>query len=253
MDACGFPIPPDLAAVAARRAMQGKTTVYLAVAGVVQGATGLAPSVRPEALALITALRMRGLQLVMLTGDQFAPAQALAARLGIDHVFAEVLPAQKAALIMRLQRQGRRVLFVGDGINDGIALKQATVSVSLLGATTVATDMAQIVLMDQNLRQLDNLFELGRRFERDMQVQLGLAVATDLLTIGGVFTAGLGIAGAYGIAYAILLPATAYAFRVMWRQERLDPPTFGALPTHNAYPVPAADYGEEDRAYLFSD
>jgi len=228
----GISFPDDLVAVAADRAIQGKTTIYLAVAGVIQGAIGLAPTVRPEVPALIRALHVRGLHLVMLTGDQIAPAEALAVQLGIDQVFAEVLPAQKAEVITQLQDQGRRVLFVGDGINDSIALKQATVSVSLLGATTIATDTAQIVLMDRDLRQMTNLFELGRRFDHDMQIQFGLAVVPELLSIGGVFVFGLGIAGAYAIGYVVMLSASTYAFRTMWRQERLEPPTLETPRAH---------------------
>ena len=239
MAACAIPIPDDLVAVVRERATQGKSTIYLAVAGAIQGAIGLTAAVRPEVPLLIRQLHARGLRLVLITGDQSAPAQALAIQLGIDQVFAEVLPAQKADLVTHLQAQGRRVLFVGDGINDSIALKQATVSVSLLGATTVATDTAQIVLMDRSLCQLDNLFELARRFDRDMQIQMALAVIPEVCYIGGVFAFGWGIAGGYAAGYLVMLSATAYAFHTMWRQERLEPLRLPVQPTYDSTTNPA--------------
>lgn len=142
---------------------------YLAMKGLLQGAIELKPTVRPEAQAVVETLHRHGIEIAMITGDHATPAHALAASLGIDRVFANVLPEEKARLVQELQEQGRHVLFVGDGINDSIALKQANISVSISGATTVATDTAQIVLMDGTLAQLNTLFELGRQYEVDLK------------------------------------------------------------------------------------
>lgn len=92
--------------------------------------------------------------------------------LGIDHYFAEVLPEAKAQLVARLQAEGRFVCFVGDGINDAIALKKAHTSISLRGASTAATDTAQIVLTDESLEQLAHVFEMAQRFHDNQRIKL---------------------------------------------------------------------------------
>jgi heavy metal translocating P-type ATPase len=200
----------------------GHSLVYLAVDGVLQGMIELQPTLRPEVQSVVSALHARGLQLVMITGDQEAPAQALAATLGIDRVFANVLPEGKAELVKQLQTQGRKVMFVGDGINDSIALKQAEVSVSIMGATTVATDTAQIVLMDHTLSQLDTLFDMVARYERDLQAQYILGIHIPAGYIAGVLAFGWGMVSSCVVGYIVFLTATGLAFRPIWRQERME-------------------------------
>ena len=133
-------------------------------------------TLRPEAKAVIEGLKKRGLSLSIISGDQAEPTRKLAGELGIDTYFADTLPENKAKIIRQLQEQGRVVCFVGDGINDAIALKQADVSVSLKGATTLATDTAQVVLMDQSLNQLDTLFSLARQYDKTMTLGLWTTV-----------------------------------------------------------------------------
>jgi len=113
----------------------------------------LKPTLRPEAKTVIRQLRQRKniKTMYIISGDQTGPTQKLAHDLGIDHYFAEILPEQKSALIEQLQAEGKSICFIGDGINDSIALKKAPVSISLKGASSVATDTAQIVLMDGKL------------------------------------------------------------------------------------------------------
>ena len=105
----------------------------------VVGAIELTPTIRPEVNEIIAELQQRGLETIIISGDHEAPTKQLATELGIDRYFSEVLPEDKAALVERLQEEGKSVCFVGDGINDSIALKKANVSVSLRGATTAAT------------------------------------------------------------------------------------------------------------------
>ncbi len=215
-------IPDDLQQLASEQQAQGHSIVYLAVDGVLQGAIELQPTVRPEACAVVDALHHRGIELAMITGDQEAPAQALAATLGIDRVFANILPEQKADLVRELQAQGKQVMFVGDGINDSIALKQAKVSVSIAGATTVATDTAQIVLMDGTLMQLDTLFDLAERYERDLNRQYVMGIHVPAAYLLGVLTLGWGIVSSFVVGYGVFTTAYALAFRPIWRQERLE-------------------------------
>jgi Cu2+-exporting ATPase len=103
------------------------------------------------------------------------------------------LPENKAALIAQLQAQGHVVCFIGDGINDAIALKQADVSISLRGATTIATDTAQVVLMDQNLAKLGDLFDLAIQFNRTIHHIFWATLFPGIILVGGVFFLHFGI------------------------------------------------------------
>lgn len=235
-----IPISDTIQQLADKWQTAGHSLVYLAVDGILQGVLELQPTVRPEAQTVVAALHARGLQLVMITGDQEAPAQALAAQVGIDRVFANVLPEQKAQLVQELQEQGRRVLFVGDGINDSIALKQAHVSVSIMGATTVATDTAQIVLMDRSLTQLYALFDLATRYERDLRAQYVLGVYVPATYIGGALVLGWGLVSAYVLGYLTLLTALGFAFRPIWRQEQLETKQHLLPSGDGAVPLPTA-------------
>ncbi|MCB0081662.1 MAG: HAD-IC family P-type ATPase, partial [Caldilineaceae bacterium] len=104
--------------------------------------------------------------------------------------FAEVLPEDKANLVVQLQEEGHKVCFVGDGINDSIALKSADVAVSLRGATSIATDMAEIVFMDGTLRQLPTLFELADDFAANMRTNLLAALLPGVVGIAGTLLFG---------------------------------------------------------------
>lgn len=104
----------------------------------------------------------------------------------MDDYFAGTLPAQKADLVKRLQAGGQKVCFVGDGINDAIALQQADVSISLRGAATLATDTAQIVLMGGSLHELGRLFSIGSKFDRNMRNNYVITSVPSIATVGGV-------------------------------------------------------------------
>src|SRR5439155_8063612 len=118
---------------------EGSTLVMVAVDGALGGAIELQASVRPGVRSIIEGLRARGVRhIAIISGDHEAPTRKLAESLGMDRYFAGVLPADKASYVERLQSQGRRVCFVGDGINDSIALKKANVSISLRGASSIA-------------------------------------------------------------------------------------------------------------------
>jgi heavy metal translocating P-type ATPase len=164
----------------------GHALVFVAVGEAVAGAIELAATLRPEAKATVEWLRRQGLALYILSGDQDAPTRALATELGMSGYFANTLPEQKAERVRELQARGKRVCFIGDGINDAIALRQAEVSISLRGATTVATDAAQVVLMEDHLDQLRLLWELAQGFERIVATNARLASGLSVLAFSGV-------------------------------------------------------------------
>jgi Cu2+-exporting ATPase len=174
-------------------AAQGCSLVFVAVDQQLMGALKLHATVRPEARQAVKRLRKRGLRLYMLSGDQLEPTRKLAEELGFDHYIANSLPEGKADVVELLHKEGRSVCFVGDGINDAIALKKAKVSISLLGATTVAMDTAQIVLMDRDLGHVANLLEMARDFDGTMKRALAAALIPDALVISGVFLLGFGV------------------------------------------------------------
>ena len=160
--------------------------VLVGLSNQVIGGIELHASVRPEAKAVIGGLRERKIKkLYIISGDHEGPTKKLAQELGIDHYFAETLPEQKADLIDQLHREGKSVCYVGDGINDSIALKKAKVSVSLRGASSVATDTAQVVLMDESLSQLCSLFDLAKQFDTNMSQTFAIVFVPHALILAG--------------------------------------------------------------------
>lgn len=193
MQMAGIATPADPHDPAEDGGEPGSSFVYVAVNDRLSGIIELRVKVRPEVKSLIKVLHEQGKQLAIVSGDHEQPTRMLARELGIERVFAEVLPEDKANLVMRLQQEGRSVCFVGDGINDAIALKKAHVSVSLSGATTVARDSAQIVLMGGDLNQLLPLFELGAEFDRNMNASFMTTLVPGLVCVGGAFFLRFGV------------------------------------------------------------
>lgn len=189
----GLSVPAELLTCYHAGQAQGHSLVFVAVDETLAGVIELQPTIRPEAKAVIKALHQRGLKTFIISGDQEEPTRKLASELGIDHYFANVLPQQKAELVAQLHAEGRMICFVGDGINDALALKKAQVSISLRGATSVATDTAQIVLMDQSLRQLPDLFALAHEMYRNLTLSYLLTTMPALIMIVGVFIAHVSI------------------------------------------------------------
>jgi Cu2+-exporting ATPase len=193
MEMEGISIPPEMNILQEETHEQGHSLVFIALNDQLAGAIELYPTIRPEAKQIIAQLKQRGLSLYIISGDHEQPTRKLAQKLGIDNYFAETLPEDKANLIAQLQQKGKVVCFVGDGINDSIALKKSQVSISLRGASTVATDTAAIILMDNHLNQLDHLFEIAEEFNANMKNNLNLSIIPGFLCWGGVFFLHFGI------------------------------------------------------------
>lgn len=172
----------------------GDTMVMVAIDDELGGALELRAALRPEVRGIIAGLRQRGIKhLAIISGDHEAPTRKLAEELGMDRYFAQVLPADKADYVEKLQQEGRKVCFVGDGINDSIALKKANVSISLRGATSIATDTAHIVFLEQGLGNLCELRDIALRLDRNIRRSWGMILAPNIACAAGVFTLGFGV------------------------------------------------------------
>lgn len=194
-----IPVSNDFNVIQDHANQHGYSLVYIAIGNSLAGVVELHPTVRPEARDIIKQLKQRSLSLVIISGDHEKPTQALADELGIDDYFAETMPQDKADIVKQLQQQGKSVCFVGDGINDSIALKNADVSISLNSASSIAADTAQIVLMEDNLQQFPKLFEISESLERNFKKSLLWDVVPNMINIGGAFFFHLGVYGALGI------------------------------------------------------
>ncbi len=193
MEREGIELSDDLRKLQDKCNHQGTSLVYLALDEQLEGAIELRPSVRPEAKAVIDRLHERQISTYIISGDYEEPTRQLAEALDIRHYFAETLPENKAALVEQLRQEGKFVGFVGDGINDAIALRTANVSISLRGASTAATDTAQIILMDGTLTNLNLLFDIASDFELNMDNNLKTSVIPGIICLGGVFFLNFGL------------------------------------------------------------
>ena len=159
----------------------GRTVVHLAVNGKMIGLIAIADAVRPTAVEAIKALRARGVEVAMLTGDNQGTADRIAKSMGIDTVFANVLPGDKASKVKELQAQGKKVGMVGDGVNDAPALTQADVGIAIGAGTDVAMESADIVLMKSDPYDVVGAIELSRATLRKMHQNLYWAVGYNVI------------------------------------------------------------------------
>jgi P-type Cu2+ transporter len=175
---------------AAELASEGQTVVHFARDGRAAGLIAIADASRETAATAIAALKEIGVRPVMLTGDNRQTAERIARELGIDGVIAEVLPEDKAQKVKELQRQGRKVAMVGDGVNDAPALAQADVGIAIGAGTDVAIETADVVLMRSDPLDVATAVQIGRGTVRKMRQNLGWAIGYNSLALpiaAGVF------------------------------------------------------------------
>ncbi len=165
----------SLEATAEPLRVQGQTVMFVAADGVAAGLIGVADPIKANTAEAIAALHRDGVRIVMLTGDSRTTADAVAAKLGIDEVFAEVLPEQKVDVVKRLQAEGRFVAMAGDGINDAPALALAQVGIAMGTGTDVAMASAAVTLVKGDLRGIVRARELSRRTMRNIKQNLFFA------------------------------------------------------------------------------
>ncbi|HEY4790419.1 MAG TPA: HAD-IC family P-type ATPase, partial [Actinomycetes bacterium] len=185
------------------------TVLYVVREDKVLGALSLEDAIRPESRQAVDELHRLGKRVVMLTGDASQVAEAVAAELGVDEVFAEVLPEDKDAAVADLQGRGLQVAMVGDGVNDAPALARADVGIAIGAGTDVAIESAGIVLVSDDPRGVVGVIRLSRASYRKMLQNLGWATGYNLLAVplaaGVLAWAGITLAPALG---AVLMSAS---------------------------------------------
>jgi Cu+-exporting ATPase len=199
----------DLPQMADKLRHEGQTVMLAAVDGVAAGLVGVADPIKESTPAAIKDLHAEGLTVVMLTGDSRATAEAVAAKLDIDQVHAEVLPDQKADMIKKLQAEGRIVAMAGDGINDAPALAQAHVGVAMGTGTDVAMESAGVTLIKGDLRGIVRATRLSRATMKNIRQNLFFAFVYNSL---GVPVAAGVLYPVFGLLLSPIIAAAAMSF-----------------------------------------
>jgi Cu2+-exporting ATPase len=219
-------LPDSISTIQQQSEADSHSLIYVAIDNQLAGLLEMEPTIRPEAHEMVEMLKQRGMDVYIISGDHETPTRSMARKLGVEHYFAETLPENKADLVKQLRDEGRFVCFVGDGINDAIALKAAQVSVSLKGASTAATDTAQIIFMDGTLKNLLPLFELVDEFEGTMRRNKVVAFAPGIMAISGVFFLHFGVLTSMLILYSSIFGEIVNIFWPLAKhQEQLPEPS----------------------------
>jgi P-type Cu2+ transporter len=180
----------------------GKTPMFVAVDGQPSGLVAVADTIKPSARETLSRFKQMGIEAVMITGDNKRTAESVARELGIERVFAEVLPADKARYVQQLQAEGKRVAMVGDGVNDAPALAQADIGIAIGAGTDVAIETAKVVLMKSDPLDVTRAVVLSKATVRKMKQNLVWASVYNVLAIP--------------IAAGVLFPAYGIMLRSEW-------------------------------------
>ncbi|MBK1633096.1 hypothetical protein CKO31_20545 [Thiohalocapsa halophila] len=207
LHAAGIPIDQRAQRALAAAEVQGETALLVADAAAVQGVISLRACERPESVGILHFLQDQGVaQLALVSGDAEQPTRVQAQALGLTEAYSNVLPEGKADLVRRLQAAGRRVCFIGDGVNDALAMRQADCAISLHGAADLATDTAGILLLDGGLRRLPRVVVTARAQQAQLRRVLtywgGYAVVNTALNLGlrlGVLPSSLLFGAVFGV------------------------------------------------------
>jgi Cu+-exporting ATPase len=194
---------------AVRLASEAKTPVYVAIDGALAGLLAVADPIKPTSREAVAALRGRGIDVVMLTGDTERTAKAIAREAGIERVVAGVLPEGKVAEIERLQKAGRVVAMVGDGVNDSAAIARSDVGIAIGTGTDIAAEAADVVLMRGDLRSVVHAITLSRRTMRTMKQNLFWAFVYNVV---GIPIAAGALYPAFGWLLSPVIASAAMAF-----------------------------------------
>jgi Cu+-exporting ATPase len=201
--------PGALATKAEELRREGQTVLFVAVDGKVAGLLGVADPIKTTTVEAIKTLKEQGIKIVMLTGDSRTTAEAVAGKLGIDDVVAEVLPNQKAEVVKRYQAEGRKVAMAGDGINDAPALAQGDVGIAMGTGTDIAMESASITLVKGDLRGILRAILLSRATMKNIKQNLFFAFVYN--SLGVPLAAGV-LYPFFGILLSPMIAAAAMSF-----------------------------------------
>ena len=245
----GLLVPQALEAAAERLEQEGRTAVLVGWQGEVRGVLAVADTLKDGAADLVGRLHAMGLEVAMLTGDNQATAQAIAAAVGVDRVLAEVLPADNAGEVARLQAEGKVVAMVGDGVNDAPALAQADLGIAIGAGTDVAIETADVVLMRSDPLDVPTALQIGRGTLRKMRQNLGWAIGYNAVALpiaAGVFEPAFGLVLRPEIAAlsmsgsSLIVAVNALALKRLRLPEEAPPPPEPPRPTAGRT-LPAAE------------
>ncbi len=186
MEKLSIKFPDNLNTIKLKADDSGYSLIYIAVNNNIIGIIELHTQLRADTVSTIDTLQRLGHRVCIISGDHESPTQHLAKQLGIKHYFSEILPQDKSTIIKNMQKEGRVVCYIGDGINDTIALKQAEVSISLQGASSLAIDTAHIILMDGEIKQLIKLITLAKELEKTHRKIILSSAIPSIIIVGGV-------------------------------------------------------------------
>src|SRR5690625_1992841 len=217
-------VPPALQKTVEVAAARGQASIYLLRDGRVLAVFTIADAIRPESHDAVRSLHERGIEVAMLTGDARAVANAVAEELGIDTIFAEVLPEDKATKVRELQAQGKSVAMVGDGVNDAPALATADIGIAIGAGTDVAVEAGHIVLVRSDPRDIPRIVTLSRATYRKMLQNLWWAAGYNILAI----PLAAGVLASWGIlltpaAGAVLMSASTIIVAINAQLLRREP------------------------------
>lgn len=176
-------VSPEFHVAAKQMAKQGQTPIYVMIDGNLEGIIGVADTMKATSKDAVNAMKSMGLTVYMLTGDHKVTAEAIASKAEVDHVIAEVLPGDKAKVVKELQEQGKKVMMVGDGINDAPALIQADVGVAIGSGSDIAIDSADLVLMRSDLMDVYRAVHLSKLTIRNIKQNLFWAFIYNIIGI----------------------------------------------------------------------
>jgi Cd2+/Zn2+-exporting ATPase len=244
----GTKLSGDAAEYAEQRERAGNTVVFVAIDGALAGIVSIADQVRPEAAAALAELRDRGIRrFVMLSGDNRHTAGLVAAQLGIDEVWAELLPQDKVQAVAGLMGSGHRVAMIGDGINDAPAIMTADVGIAMGAGTDISIQTADVILMSNRFDQLVHAHSLARATVRNMKQNTVIALGTVILLLAGVLAQQVFMATGMLVHEASVLIVILNAVRLVRYRAGRARPSPGADRAVREERIPVAHHSTSNR------
>jgi Cu2+-exporting ATPase len=219
----GVALPDNLHTWQTQQASQGHTVIFIArdETKALLGAIALRPRIRQGAQQLVHTLQSQGKSVYILSGDQKEPTQHLANQLNIKRYIAEVLPEGKADMIQQLKNKHKKVCFIGDGINDAVALQTADVSISFQGASAIATDVADIVLTQPELAHILVLSSISSDLHQNMNISEKVNLLSGIACVSGVLLLNMSLNGAIILYYSTLFANILRAMMPLLSQPKM--------------------------------